>query len=77
MTRNIGTPSPGRSRRLLRVGAAPVAALALVAAQAQPAHAEGGGKVDVTNTETVQVATDAAGKVDEARVYEQISLQGK
>lgn len=76
-TQTSNSPARDRARKVLRLGAAPVAALALVAAQAQPAHAEGGGKVDVTNTETVQVAADAAGKVDEARVYEQISLQGK
>jgi len=45
-----------------------------------PAFADGNGttsgKVAVTNTETVQIYTDANGKVDSQRVYEQLTLDG-
>jgi putative membrane protein len=35
------------------------------------------GDVKVSNTETVQIATDASGKVDTKRVYDQLVLTGK
>ncbi|MEP6667410.1 MAG: hypothetical protein ABJA81_13260, partial [Nocardioidaceae bacterium] len=40
------------------------------------AAADGNGDVAVTNTETVQVYTDATGKVDTKRVYEQLVFTG-
>ncbi len=39
------------------------------------AHDESG-DVDVTNTETIQIYTDASGKVDTKRIYEQLVLTG-
>lgn len=44
---------------------------------AGPALAAGAGSVEVTNTETVQAYLDATGKLDVARVYEQVAMQGK
>ncbi len=38
--------------------------------------ADGEGNVEIQNTETVQVYTDASGKVDTKRVYEQLVLTG-
>ncbi|NYG08356.1 putative membrane protein [Phycicoccus badiiscoriae] len=42
-----------------------------------PAFAASTGDVIVNNTETVQAYLNASGKVDVARVYEQIAMQGK
>jgi putative membrane protein len=42
-----------------------------------PAFAASTGDVIVSNTETVQAYLNASGKVDVARVYEQIAMQGK
>lgn len=42
-----------------------------------PAFAASSGDVIVSNTETVQAYLNASGKVDVARVYEQIAMQGK
>src|SRR4051794_19270489 len=44
---------------------------------ASPAAAAGDGSVRVSNTETVQAYLDATGKVDVARVYEQVDMQGR
>ncbi len=52
-----------------------VPAAALLAAG--PAMAASAGDVVVSNTETVQAYLDASGKVDVARVYEQVAMQGK
>lgn len=59
---------------------APAAALASVssiaaALTAYPAFAAGG-DVEVVNTETVQVYTDATGDVRSSRIYEQVALTG-
>lgn len=42
-----------------------------------PAFAASTGDVIVSNTETVQAYLNASGKLDTARVYEQIAMQGK
>ena len=42
-----------------------------------PAFAASTGDVVVSNTETVQVYLNSSGKLDVARVYEQVALQGK
>ena len=57
-------------RSALAVGT--VAALVL----APSAVAADGGTVSVSNTETVQAYLDATGKLDVARVYEQLAFQG-
>ncbi|KJK10624.1 hypothetical protein UB45_17865 [Terrabacter sp. 28] len=44
---------------------------------AAPAAAADSGQVQVSNTETVQAYLDATGKVDVARVYEQVAMQGR
>src|SRR3954467_9436249 len=44
---------------------------------ASPAAAAGDGSVRVSNTETVQAYLDATGKVDVARIYEQVDMQGR
>jgi len=44
---------------------------------ASPAAAAGDGSVQVSNTETVQAYLDASGKVDVARVYEQVAMKGR
>jgi len=44
---------------------------------ASPASAAGDGSVQVSNTETVQAYLDASGKVDVARVYEQVAMKGR
>ena len=59
-----------------------LAALATIATTAvltmpQPALAADGDDVDVVNTETVQVYTDATGDVQSRRVYEQLALTGE
>ena len=57
-------------RSALAVGT--VAALVL----APSAVAADGGTVSMSNTETVQAYLDATGKLDVARVYEQLAFQG-
>jgi putative membrane protein len=59
-----------------RAGAAFVALPAAVLMAAGPAVAADGDVV-VTNTETVQAYLSASGKLDVARVYEQVALKGK
>lgn len=56
--------------------AAALAATAVVALYAAPASAASDDGVEVVNTETIQVYTDATGKVDTKRVYEQLSMTG-
>jgi putative membrane protein len=53
-----------------------LAALTSAAPSAMAASAAGEGKIDVVNTETVQVYMDADGKVESRRVYEQLVLTG-
>ena len=62
----------------------PVRAMAVVAGgsviaamSAFPAAAAGEGDVEVVNTETVKIYTDATGKVDSKRIYEQLALTGQ
>lgn len=60
----------------LRVAAVSAASLLVAMMAAAPASAADG-DVQVVNTETVQVYTDATGKVQTKRVYEQIEATGK
>lgn len=60
----------------LRVAAVSAASLLVAMTAAAPASAAEG-DVQVVNTETVQVYTDATGKVQTKRVYEQIEATGK
>ena len=60
----------------IRVGAAFVVAPAVLVLVSGPALAAGGDVV-VTNQETVQAHLDASGAVKDARVYEQLAMQGK
>jgi putative membrane protein len=65
------------SRRSIATVVAGLAAMpTLLMLAAAPAAAAGGGQVQVSNTETVQAYLDATGKVDVARVYEQVAMQG-
>jgi putative membrane protein len=65
------------NRRSMSVaGAALVAAPVLAVLAAGPASAAGPGDVIVTNTETVQAYLDASGRLEVARVYDQIAMQG-
>ncbi|MBP8880861.1 MAG: hypothetical protein KBF43_10855 [Dermatophilaceae bacterium] len=59
-----------------RIGTGLAAGTALCLALAPAAAAADGGSVSVTNTETVQAYLDASGKLDVARIYEQLALQG-
>lgn len=68
-------------RRPLAVAAVlGITALTAGSAGVIPAFADGNGTstgdVAVTNTETVQIYTDADGKIDSKRVYEQLTLSG-
>ncbi len=56
--------------------AAVTAATTIAALSFGPAASAAGGEVDVVNTETVQVYTDASGNVQEKRVYEQVAMTG-
>ncbi|RYU11908.1 hypothetical protein [Nocardioides iriomotensis] len=67
MTRRIHMP--------LRV-AAVAAAVTLTGLSLAPAAVAAGGDVQVVNTETVQVYTDATGAVQTKRVYEQVAMTG-
>ncbi len=64
-----------RHRTQLRVTAILGGSAVIAAAAAFPAVAASG-DVDVVNAETVSVYTDAAGKVESKRVYEQLALTG-
>lgn len=67
-----------RTTRPVRLGAS-LAALAVagVFLPVGPASAAGEDGVDVINTETVQVYTDASGDIQTRRVYEQLTLTGQ
>ena len=58
-------------------GAAFFAVPAALVLAAGPAAAASSGDVLVSNTETIQAYMDASGKLDVARVYEQVAMQGK
>lgn len=68
-------------RTLVTVVAGLAAAPTLLLLAASPAAAAGdgsaNGSVKVSNTETVQAYLDPTGKVDVARVYEQVAMQGR
>ncbi|MGN6754539.1 MAG: hypothetical protein ACTHJJ_18520, partial [Intrasporangium sp.] len=63
-------------KHTLAAAVAIVALPGLALIGAAPAQAAGSGGVDVTNTETVQAYLDASGKLDVARVYEQVAMRG-
>ena len=63
-------------KQTLAAAVAAVALPGLALIGAGPAQAAGNGSVDVTNTETVQAYLDASGKLDVARVYEQVAMRG-
>ena len=66
------------SRRTLATMVAGLAAMpTMLLLAASPAAAAGDGSVQVSNTETVQAYLDASGKVDVARVYEQVAMKGR
>ena len=64
-----------RTLATIVAGLATMPTLLLLAAS--PAAAAGDGSVQVSNTETVQAYLDATGKVDVARVYEQVAMKGR
>jgi putative membrane protein len=59
-----------------RAGASFFAVPAAVVMAAGPSLAAADGDVVVTNTETIQAYLNASGRVDVARVYEQVAMQG-
>ncbi|HET8595891.1 MAG TPA: hypothetical protein VFM07_11635 [Intrasporangium sp.] len=63
-------------KQSLAAAVAVVALPGLALLTAAPAHAAGSGGVAVTNTETVQAYLDASGRLDVARVYEQVAMRG-
>ena len=66
------------SKRTLATVVAGLAAMpTLLMLAAAPAAAATDGSVQVSNTETVQAYLDATGKVDVARVYEQVAMKGR
>ncbi len=66
------------SKRTLATIVAGLAAMpTILLLAATPAAAAGDGSVQVSNTETVQAYLDATGKVDVARVYEQVAMKGR
>ncbi len=67
----------GRFSVPLRVAAVSATTAVLGAMAAFPAAAADNGGVQVVNTETVQVYTDATGSIDTKRIYEQLALTGK
>ncbi len=67
----------GRFSVPLRVAAISATTAVLGAMAAFPAVAADNGGVQVVNTETVQVYTDATGSIDTKRIYEQLALTGK
>ncbi|MBC9823296.1 hypothetical protein [Terrabacter sp. MAHUQ-38] len=58
-------------------GLATTPTLVLLAAAPAAGSGSDNGSVKVSNTETVQAYLDATGKVDAARVYEQVAMQGR
>lgn len=71
--------SRSTKRTLRRSGAGAALAVGAITAfgVVAPAAMADGGTVAVSNTETVQAYLDATGKLDVARVYEQVALQGQ
>lgn len=66
------------SKRTLATVVAGLAAMpTLLMLAAAPAAAASNGSVQVSDTETVQAYLDATGKVDVARVYEQVAMRGR
>ena len=62
---------------LVALLSAPGAAVALApSSTAGPVRAESSDAITVVNTETVQARLDAAGRLDEARLYEQLTFTG-
>ena len=59
------------------VGAALLGVPAAMVLACGPAFAASTGDVVISNTETVQAYLNSSGKLDVARVYEQVALQGK
>ncbi len=66
-----------RTRTTTVVGAAILGVPAALMLACGPAFAASSGDVIVSNTETIQAYLNASGKLDVARVYEQIAMQGK
>jgi len=66
-----------RLTRSLRLAALVATTGVVTVVAGSPAHAAGGGDVDVVNTETVQVYTSPSGEVQDKRVYEQLALSGE
>ncbi|MGN6523572.1 MAG: hypothetical protein ACTHMZ_10310, partial [Actinomycetes bacterium] len=66
-----------KKKTVIGTGAAFFAVPAAMVLACGPAFAASSGDVLVSNTETVQAYLDASGKVDTARVYEQVAMQGK
>jgi X-X-X-Leu-X-X-Gly heptad repeat protein len=60
-----------------RAGASFFAVPAALVMAAGPSVAAGSGDVLVTNTETVQAYLNASGRLEVARVYEQVAMKGK
>ncbi|HET9631487.1 MAG TPA: hypothetical protein VFP73_03765 [Terrabacter sp.] len=65
------------TRTLATVVAGLAAMPTLLVLAAGPASAATDGAVQVSDTETVQAYLDASGKVDVARVYEQVAMKGR
>ncbi len=63
-------------KQTLAAAVASIALPGLALIGVAPAQAAGDGSVAVTNTETVQAYLDATGKLDVARVYEQVAMRG-
>ena len=65
-----------RTSTATRLAALIGASAVILTAGAFPANAASDGDVEVVNTETVQAYTDATGKVQSKRIYEQLALTG-
>ncbi|HEY0473029.1 MAG TPA: hypothetical protein VGD34_15255, partial [Kribbella sp.] len=65
------------ARRLAGVVAIPTALFLTTSSALAASRSTTADPVVVTNTETVQARLDPSGKVDSARVYEQLSFTGK
>ncbi|HSX66949.1 hypothetical protein [Nocardioides sp.] len=75
--RKLRSMSRTTRRTAAAASAVALAALTTSGPVALAAGTTGDGKVDVVNTETVQVYMDADGRVESRRVYEQLVLTGK
>ena len=74
---NPRTPRTTRFRNRLCAGAAAATALALGCGPFGATAALADGPVSVTNTETVQAYLEPDGTVTEARIYEQVAMEGR